>query len=66
PIIVVEFGTQLAAVMICTGEIIAPPQKWLPNLCKDTAQPQLELTADSPPTILSTMASVFEQPHSAL
>ncbi|CAF4518964.1 unnamed protein product, partial [Rotaria sp. Silwood1] len=42
-----------------------PPQEWLPPLCKDTAHPQLESTADSPPTILFTMASVFEHPHSA-
>ncbi|CAF4333205.1 unnamed protein product, partial [Rotaria sordida] len=40
----------------CNGETIAPPQKCRLFLCKDIAHPQLESTADSPPTILFTTA----------
>jgi len=53
--------------MICNGEIIAPPQKCplVEILLNDTAHPQLESTADSPPTILFSSALVFEHPQSA-
>jgi hypothetical protein len=53
--------------MMCSGETIDPVQKCPKNgSWSDAAQPQLNGKAFSPPTILYTLALVFEHPQSAV